>query len=151
MALKGFYGTYEITCDDKGRVRVPAKFKSLMGEEFVIAFGEKPCVSVYTEETFEQFTEQVDQLDALDEDAAEFRRTLYANVNVGEFDTAGRILIPVKYREYASLKKELVAAGVGDHFEIWDAEKWTKGDYTSLSKRHELQKGISQKISGGKN
>ena len=151
MALKGFFGTYEITVDDKGRVRIPAKFKSLMGDDFVIAFGEKACVSVYTEETFEKFIEQVKQLDALDEDAAEFKRTLYANVNVGEFDTAGRILIPVKYREYAALKKDLVAAGVDDHFEIWDAETWAQGNYTSLTKRRDLQKGISQKISGGKN
>ncbi len=78
-------------------------------------------------------------------------RTIYPNAQETDFDSVGRVLVPIKYREYAEFKKELVAVGLGDHFEIWDAENWANGNYSSLEKRRTLQKEISQKLAGGKN
>ena len=149
--MKGFLGQYDINIDDQGRVRIPAKYKAQLGDEFVIACGSTTCLSVYPMEKWEKLTEEVNKLSEFDEEALEFRRSIYTNATWGEFDSAGRVLIPVRYRDYAELTKELVVTGVGDHFEIWSAEKWNAGSYSSLSKRRELQKGISEKLSGGKN
>ncbi len=151
MSMKGFLGQFDVTIDDKGRVRVPAKYKAQLGEEFIISCAESPCLAVYPMEKWDRLTAQVEQLPEFDEETQEFKRSIYTNATWGEFDSAGRVLIPIKYREYAGLKKELVASGVGDHFEIWDAETWNAGGYSTLSKRRNLQKEISQKLSGGKN
>ena len=35
----GFLGTYDATIDDKGRIRLPAKFRALLGESFINAQG----------------------------------------------------------------------------------------------------------------
>lgn len=150
MALKGFLGQYDVTVDDKGRVRIPAKYKAQLGEEFIISCGESACLAIYPMEKWEKLTQQVDALPEFDEETAEFKRSIYTNATWGEFDSAGRVLIPVRYRNYAGLKKELVATGVGDHFEIWDAENWVAGEYSSLEKRRNLQKEIALKTSGGK-
>lgn len=149
MALSGFLGQYDITIDDKGRVRIPAKYRSQLGDEFIIACGENACLSIYPVETWEKFKQQISSLSDLDERTIEFKRRLYTNATWGEFDSAGRVLIPVRFREYAQLKKELVASGVDDHFELWDAENWAAGEYSSLERRRDLQKEISQKLSGG--
>lgn len=150
MALKGFLGQYDVTIDDKGRVRIPAKYKAQLGEEFIISCGESECLAIYPMEKWEKLTQQVDDLPEFDEETAEFKRSIYTNATWGEFDSAGRVLIPVRYRNYANLKKELVATGVGDHFEIWDAGNWEAGEYSSLAKRRNLQKEIALKMSGGK-
>lgn len=147
--MNGFLGQYDVTIDDKGRVRIPAKYKNQLGEEFVISCGENACLAIYPVETWEKFKEQVNKLSDLDESTLEFKRRLYTNATWGEFDSAGRVLIPKRFREYASLTKELIASGVDDHFEIWDSEKWEAGQYSSLEKRRELQKEISKKLSGG--
>ena len=47
--------------------------------------------------------------------------------------------------------KELIVSGVGDHFEIWDAEKWNENRYSSVEKRRTLQKEVSSSLVGGKN
>ena len=151
MSLKGFLGQFDINIDDKGRVRIPSKYKVQLGEEFVISCAGTTCLSVYPMEKWDKLTEEVDSLSEFDEEAAEFKRSIYTNATWGEFDSAGRVLIPVRYREYAQFKKELVVVGVGDHFEIWDAENWTNGSYSSLEKRKTLQKEITQKLAGGKN
>ncbi|MBP5662084.1 MAG: division/cell wall cluster transcriptional repressor MraZ [Clostridia bacterium] len=150
MAMKGFLSQFDVTIDDKGRVRIPAKFKAQLGEDFVIACGSSACLKIYPMDKWEKLTAQVDQLSEFDEDAEQFKRTLYTNASFGEFDAAGRVLIPKRYRAYAELKKDLIASGVGDHFELWDAENWQKGDYASLAKRRDLQKGIAAKLSGDK-
>ena len=149
MALKGFLGQYDVTVDDKGRVRIPAKYKSQLGVEFIISCGSNACLAIYPMEKWEKLTEQVEALPEFDEQTAEFKRSIYTNATWGEFDSAGRVLIPIRYREYAGLKKELVISGVGDHFEIWDAENWATGEYNSLAKRRDLQKDIALKMSGG--
>lgn len=144
----GFLGQYDITIDDKGRIRIPAKYKNQLGEDFVISCGESSCLAIYPMATWEKFKEQVNGLSDLDEKCIEFKRRLYTNATWGEFDSAGRVLIPLRYRQYASLKKAVVASGVDDHFEIWDADLWQAGEYSSLEKRRELQKEISSEISG---
>ena len=148
MALKGFLGQFDIVIDDKGRVRIPAKYKTQLGDEFIISCGENSCLAIYPMEKWDKLTEQVDRLPEFEERTAEFKRSIYTNATWGEFDSAGRVLIPVRYREYAQLKKELIATGVGDHFEIWDAEKWNAGSYGSLEKRRELQREISKLKTG---
>jgi MraZ protein len=39
-------------------------------------------------------------------------------------DKQGRVTVPAVLREYASLSRELVVIGVGNHAEIWDAKAW---------------------------
>ena len=151
MAIKGFLGQFDITIDDKGRVRIPAKYKAQLGEEFIISCSEEKCIAIYPAEKWEKMTEQVDSINMLDINANKFRRSIFTNVTQGSLDAAGRILIPVKYREYAGFKKELVAAGLGDYFEIWDTENWLEGQYSTLETRRTLQQEMADRISGGKN
>ena len=43
-------GIYEQNIDAKGRVNIPSKFRSALGETFVVAFGavfDENCVNVY--------------------------------------------------------------------------------------------------------
>ena len=41
---KGFLGTYDATVDDKGRVRLPVKFRNMLGEGFVVTQGTENCL-----------------------------------------------------------------------------------------------------------
>jgi MraZ protein len=53
-----------------------------------------------------------------------FHRFFISGASEVILDKQGRILIPPHLRKYAGLKKELVLAGVGRKFEIWDLERF---------------------------
>ncbi len=48
-----FMGTYGHSIDAKGRVIVPAKFREVLGDSFVVTLGLDGCLFVYPEEEWE--------------------------------------------------------------------------------------------------
>ena len=44
-----FMGEYHHNIDDKGRLIIPAKFRSELGEKFIITRGLEKCLYVYSE------------------------------------------------------------------------------------------------------
>ena len=42
-----------------------------------------------------------------------------------EMDSAGRILLPARLRDLTGLDKDVALVGMGNRFELWNAEEWT--------------------------
>ena len=51
---------------------------------------------------------------------------LLGHASEHEIDGNGRILLPPVLREYADLEKELLLAGQGKTFQIWNGDNWHK-------------------------
>ena len=66
-----------------------------------------------------------------------------------EYDKQGRVLIPVPLREYASLGKQAVIVGAGDHVEIWSREKYDYYDDQVAESMEELVEGLKDYVIGG--
>ncbi len=118
-----FLGEYEHTIDAKGRMAVPAKFRTQMDRGAVISKGMGTCLSIYTMERWEQKSDELVAGKASDE-LRDFERRIYPSASEVELDGQGRIVIPAKLRTYANLETDITIAGVRDHFEIWDRTAW---------------------------
>jgi MraZ protein len=118
-----FLGEYEHAIDAKGRMAVPAKFRTQMDRGAVISKGMGTCLSVYTMERWEQKSDEL-IADKSSDELRDFERRIYPSASELELDAQGRIIIPVKLRTYANLGSEVTIAGVRDHFEIWDRAAW---------------------------
>ena len=118
-----FLGEYEHAIDAKGRMAVPAKFRTQMDRGAVISKGMGTCLSVYTMERWEQKSAEL-IADKSSDELRDFERRIYPSASELELDAQGRIIIPVKLRTYANLGTEVTIAGVRDHFEIWDRTAW---------------------------
>jgi len=118
-----FLGEYEHTIDAKGRMAVPAKFRTQMDHGAVISKGMGTCLSIYTMERWEQKSDELVAGKTSDE-LRDFERRIYPSASEVELDAQGRIIIPAKLRSYACLGAEVTIAGVRDHFEIWDRTAW---------------------------
>jgi len=51
-------------------------------------------------------------------------RYFFAGASETEPDKQGRVMVPAALIKTASIGREVVIAGVGDHLEIWDRSAW---------------------------
>lgn len=119
-----FIGEYTHSLDVKGRVALPAKFRPKLGDGAIIARGLDHCLFVFTKESWEKLTAKIAGMSFMKSDSRAFARLMLAGASEVEFDNQGRILIPEYLRQYASLKKQAIFAGLYDRIEIWDEASW---------------------------
>lgn len=118
-----FMGEYHHTIDDKGRLTIPSKIRYELGENFVVTRGLDGCLFVYPKNTWDKIVIKYQELPNV-KDARNFMRFFLSGAVNQEFDKQGRINISSPLMKYADLAKDCVVIGVGDHLEIWSAERW---------------------------
>jgi|TARA_R110000868_G_scaffold411786_1_gene710670 MraZ protein len=127
MALTG---TFNKILDGKRRLAIPKRLKEELVEEkspqVYIAPGTASVLLVYSEKGFEQQAQRLADFSRNGPEAAQYLRLYYARAEKVEVDSQGRVCIPERLAELASLepKQEVVLLGVQDHAEIWSAERW---------------------------
>jgi MraZ protein len=119
-----FMGEYQHNIDTKGRIIVPAKFRELLGDTFVITRGLDRCLFGYPVDEWKQVEEKLKALPLTKKDARAFTRFFFSGASECELDKQGRINIPSPLVGYAQLEKECVVLGVSNRIEIWSKELW---------------------------
>ncbi len=118
-------GEYSHTIDAKGRIIVPVKFRSELGERFVLTKGFDGCLYGYSLTEWASIEEKIKTLPLITgKDARNFTRFFFSSAIECELDSQGRILVSQGLREHASLEKDLVIIGVSSRIEIWSKTKW---------------------------
>ncbi len=121
-----FRGEYSHSIDAKGRLIIPAKFREILGEQFVVTKGFDGCLFVFAQEGWDNFEEKLQSLPMDKPEARMLGRFFLAGAIDAETDKQGRILIPANLLQHAGIEKEAVIAGVGNRAEIWSKEEWEK-------------------------
>lgn len=119
-----FMGEYNHTIDAKGRLIVPAKFREVLGDQFVVTKGLDGCLFVYPDQEWTAFEEKLRTLPLTNKNARQFTRFFLAGAAACEVDKQGRILLPQVLRDFAKLEKDVVLVGVASRIEIWSKEVW---------------------------
>ena len=119
-------GEYNHTIDAKGRLIVPAKFREILGDEFVVTKGLDNCLFVYPNDEWQKFEEKLQTLPLTNKNARQFTRFFLAGAASVEVDKQGRILLPSVLRECAGMAKDVVLVGVASRIEIWSRDRWNE-------------------------
>jgi len=121
-----FLGEFTHTIDEKGRLIIPARFRADLSEGLVVTRGLDRCLVIYPMEEWSKLAEQASALPMTDRHARAFSRLLFANASNATPDKQGRVLIPPRLREYASLNGEVVVTGINAYIEVWNQDSWTE-------------------------
>lgn len=125
-------GEYHLTLDDKGRLSVPASLRHALHELYapddatlvVTKFFEN-CLVLYPKT--EWLTIQKQLLDLPNEGGARaFMRQFCASANVCPVDRQGRVLIPLKLRQYAEIDSDALMIGMVRKLELWSPRRWER-------------------------
>lgn len=121
-----FIGEYLHTLDDKGRLAVPKKFRSLLENGAVVTRGLDHCLFLYTRNEWEKLAEKLSSLPFAQANTRAFARLMLAGAMDVEVDKQGRIILPEYLRTYSNMKKDVIVAGLYNRLELWDAEEWKR-------------------------
>lgn len=121
-----FRGEFQHSIDPKGRLIIPNKFRTSLGERFVATKGLEKCLFVYPMPEWQKWEEKLMNLPLTNADARALVRFFVSGATECELDKQGRILLPANLREYAELEKEVVVLGLISRVEIWSRERWEK-------------------------
>jgi MraZ protein len=127
-----FIGTHQNKLDAKGRVSVPASFRSVLkkmchaGEGALVAplilrpSIKYPCIEGWTELGFEALSAPLANYDQFSAEHDDFVMALFGDACPMETDKEGRILLPADLVAYAGLKDNVVFIGNDKFFQIWE-------------------------------
>jgi MraZ protein len=138
-------GEYTHTIDDKNRISLPSKFRSLLGKKIVITPGLDQCLFAFTVKEWQRIAKKLSEnASMLSADLRGFTRYMFGGASEAEVDSIGRVLVPDFLRERANLKTKVVLIGVQNRLEIWNDKSWK--EYKS-----QVEKGadqLAEKLSG---
>jgi len=126
-------GTFPRNLDEKQRVALPKPLRTMFAEAaeagLFIAPATDGSLGLYSQTSFSRLAQRISEAPTAGTDVRAFGRLFYANASRVELDSQGRVRIPQELATWAGLTSEVVLVGVGDHVELWDAERWQ--DYVS--------------------
>lgn len=120
-----FFGNYQHTLDEKGRLVIPSKIRHECGKVLYAMIGFERCLSLYPEPSFQKLVSSIERFDYNLKDARDFVRMSLASAIELDIDDHGRIQLSVDTLKDFKLGKTLRVVGVNDHLEIWDESAWS--------------------------
>jgi len=120
-----FLSTYENKLDKKGRVSVPASFRSYLsnlGYNGVICYPSfnNQSIEAWPQDRIEKISNSIDILNPFEEKRDFFATSILSESANLQFDGEGRISLTSKLLKHAKIKNSMVFVGQGKTFQIWE-------------------------------
>jgi MraZ protein len=123
-----FRGSSPTRIDDKGRLKVPTTFKSLLenkyGRELFITSLSGESVRVYPMPVWLEIEEKLGQMPTTHPSRLRFLDRVNYYGQAAELDTQGRVLIPLRLRDAATMDGEVDVLGLYNFLEVWNHERF---------------------------
>ena len=126
-----FLSTYQNKLDKKGRVSVPASFRSYLsnlGYNGVICYPSfnNRCIEAWPQDKIEKISNVIDSLNPFEEKKDYFATSILSESINLQFDSEGRILLSTKLLKHAKIKNNILFVGQGKTFQIWEPNDYEK-------------------------
>ena len=126
-----FLSSYENRLDKKGRVSVPASFRSYLsnlGYNGVICYPSfnNQSIEAWPQDRLEKISNSIDTLNPFEEKRDFFATSILSESINLQFDNEGRISLSQKLLNHARIKQSMMFVGQGKTFQIWEPKTFEK-------------------------
>jgi len=123
-----FYGEYNHSIDQKGRLILPARFRDVCRElgieKFFLTRGLDKCIFMFAEEEWRAQEKKFKSTPFTKQETRQFNRLFFSGAVDVFPDKQGRFIIPPYLKTYANIGKDTVVIGISNRIEIWDVKLW---------------------------
>ena len=126
-----FLSTYENKLDKKGRVSVPASFRSHLsnlGYNGVVCYPSfnNQSIEAWPQDRIEKISNAIDAWNPFEEKKDYFATSILSESINLQFDSEGRISLTSKLLKHAKIKNSMLFVGQGKTFQIWEPTAFEK-------------------------
>ena len=126
-----FLSSYENKIDKKGRVSVPASYRSnlsSMGYNGFICYPSfnHNALEACSQDRIEKLSNSIDSLNPFEEKRDYFATSVLSESENLQFDTEGRVSLSEKLLFHAKIKSNVLFVGLGKTFLIWEPKNFEK-------------------------
>jgi MraZ protein len=140
-------GTHGCKLDAKCGLTLPKAVREQIGDQdtLFVTLGSDHCIWLTTAAGLEKLTDRMEKSPTGEDDAKAARRRYFAQTERVSVGKNGYVIVPTPLLGSAGLERDAVLIGVGDHLELWDAQRWHKysqssnGEPDGPAERHQEQ------------
>lgn len=141
-----FLSTYTNKVDKKGRVSVPAPFRSaLSAQEFqgIIVFksSRHDALEGFGMDRMVDMSERLDEFDMFSNEQDDMASLIFGEARQLPFDGDGRIILPSDLAEFCGITDHAAFVGLGKKFQIWAPSRLE--DRLQAARRDVKDKGLT--------
>ena len=142
-----FLSSYENRLDKKGRVSVPAIFRSHLSSMGYSGFISYPsfnhtALEACSQDRIEKLSNTIDSLNPFEEKRDYFATSVLSeSVNL-QFDTEGRVSLSDKFLKHAKIRNNILFVGLGKTFQIWDPKIFEKFKIVARKKAYQNRSNL---------
>ena len=142
-----FLSSYENKLDKKGRVSVPASFRSYLSSLGYSGFIAYPsfnheALEACSQDRIEKLSNTIDSLNPFEEKRDFFATSILSESISLQFDSEGRVLITDKLLNHAKIKNSILFVGLGKTFQIWEPKSFEKFKIVARKKAYQNRSNL---------
>lgn len=123
-----FRGNAPARIDDKGRLKVPNTFRSLLdgkyGPELFLTSLTGEFVRIYPMPVWLEIEEKLAAMPSVNPSRLRFLDRVNYFGQVGELDSQGRVIIPLRLRESATMTGQVDVLGQVNCLDVWNHDRF---------------------------
>jgi MraZ protein len=123
-----FRGNAPARIDDKGRLKVPNAFRSVLeskhGRELFLTSLSGEYVRIYPMPVWLEIEEKLGQMPSTHPARLRFLDRVNYFGQAGELDAQGRVIIPVRLRDAATMSGDVDVLGQYNYLDIWNHDRF---------------------------
>ena len=142
-----FLSSFVNKIDKKGRVSVPATFRSHLNSVGYNGFISYPsfnhaALEACSQDRIEKLSNTIDSLNPFEEKRDFFATSILSESENLQFDTEGRISFSDKLLNHAKIKNNILFVGLGQTFQIWEPKNFEKFKIVARKKAYQNRSNL---------
>ena len=142
-----FLSNFENRIDKKGRVSVPATFRSHLNSAGYNGFISYPsfnhsALEACSQDRIEKLSNTIDSLNPFEEKRDFFATSILSESENLQFDTEGRVSLSEKLLKHAEIKSNVLFVGLGKTFQIWEPNNFKKFKIVARKKAYQNRSNL---------
>lgn len=151
-----FVSTFTNKIDAKGRVSIPAPFRTVLERDSYANGGglycypsiDSPALDAGGERLAQKIDGLLSSLPDYSDERDELSVALYGDVQLLTIDGDGRIVLPESLRHHAGIGDRVTFVGLGEKFQIWSPDAFEDRRVRAREKVQEHRKLFAKRSSG---